>query len=151
MAGSKKIKLDYLCGIWKIGFWVLEAKKLDDGENKPSLEAVGQAFTYAAHPKIDAPYYVVSNGRWLQLFDRDGDPAVPILEIEQKELADRFDELRAIIGADQITFHLKNRLIARVESVLSSDCFPERTDANFFARFNMLPTGLAQRFERIFG
>ncbi|MBA4077291.1 MAG: hypothetical protein C0508_19835, partial [Cyanobacteria bacterium PR.023] len=128
MHGSTVIKLDYLCGLWKRGFWVLEAKESGKAKTKPPISSIGQAFSYSIHTEIDAPYFAVSNGWWFLLYDRDKDPTSPVLEIEQVDLEHRFDELRSILAAEQITFHLKNRLIKRIEDVLSADCFPERID-----------------------
>lgn len=132
MLGRHKYKLDYRFIIRKQGFWLLEAKPAScaDPKNPPGITAedIGQAFAYALHPQIDAPYFAVSNGWWFCLYDRDSGRQDPILKISQAELPKRFDELRQILGAEQITFHLKRRLIGRIEQVLSADITLERSE-----------------------
>lgn len=132
MLGRHKYKLDYRFIIRKQGFWLLEAKPAScaDPKNPPEITAedIGQAFAYALHPQIDAPYFAVSNGWWFCLYDRDSGKQDPILKISQAELPKRFDELRRILGAEQIIFHLKRRLISRIEQVLSADITLERSD-----------------------
>lgn len=132
MLGRHKYKLDYRFIIRKQGFWLLEAKPAScaDPKNPPEITAedIGQAFAYALHPQIDAPYFAVSNGWWFCLYDRDSGKQDPILKISQAELPKRFDELRQILGAEQITFHLKRRLISRIEQVLSADITLERSE-----------------------
>ena len=132
--GSKSWVLpDYYCLVWKQGFWIMEAKSAEcsDPEKipKPSVEDIGQGFSYALHPEVRAPYMVVCNGWWICLFDLDADdPTQPILEIEQSQLPQKFDELRKILGAEQITFHLKRKIIQRIDQVFAADCYPERID-----------------------
>ena len=132
MLGSAKFRLDYRFVVWKQGFWLLEAKRsrCDDPSDPPDINEtdVGQAFAYALHPQIDTPYFAVSNGWWTKLYDRDGSTKDPILSIAQHELPARFDELRRIVGAEQITFHLKRRLLTRIEQVLSADIVLNRSD-----------------------
>lgn len=132
MLGSHKYKLDYNFIVWKQGFWLLEAKSAlcEDPKTPPAIavEDVNQAFAYALHHQVDAPYYAVSNGWWFCLYDRDSGTQDPILKISQAELPKRFDELRQVIGAEQITFHLKRRLISRIEQVLSADVTLERSE-----------------------
>jgi hypothetical protein len=76
MFGRQRYDLDYRFVIWKQGFWLLEAKpgQCADPATPPVLtdEDVGQAFSYALHPSIDAPYFAISNGWQTQLYDRDG-------------------------------------------------------------------------------
>jgi hypothetical protein len=71
---------------------------------------------------------VVSNGWWTNVYDRDSGSKTPILSVPQKELPLRFDELRGIIGATQVTFHLKRQLLARVEKVLAADITLQRSE-----------------------
>lgn len=132
MLGSHKYKLDYKFVVWKQGFWLLEAKSAEcsDPDKPPNItpEDVGQAFAYALHPHVDAPYYAVSNGWWFNLYDRDGESQEPILKISQSELPAKFDELRKVLHAEQITFHLKHRLLRRIEQVLGADVSLDRSD-----------------------
>lgn len=133
MFGHQRYQLDYQFIVWKQGFWLLEAKsaKTNDPGNPSELfpEDVGQAFAYALHPQVDAPYFAVSNGWWLNLYERDvDDPTKPFITIRQSEIANRFDEVRKILAADQITLHLERRLLRRIQQVLSANVYPERCE-----------------------
>ncbi len=132
MFGHHSYNLDYLCAVWKQGFWLLEAKAAlcADPANPPGIsdEDFGQAFAYAIHPQIDAPLFVVSNGWWTNLYDRDSGSTAPLISISQNELPARFDELRTIIDASQVTFHLKRQLLARIEKVLAADVTFRRSE-----------------------
>jgi len=131
--GSTRIKLDYRFNVYKAGFWLLEAKsgKTPDLGAPPAISEVmvEQAHFYAHHREIDCPLYGVSNGWWINIYDRDSeDPADPILSIRNNELIDRFAELQALIGAAQVTFWIKRRLLSRVEQVLCADLDLARGD-----------------------
>lgn len=125
MLGHHRHKLDYSFIIWKQGFWLLEAKspKFDSGVTPPELtvENIGQAFGYAIHPEVDAPYYAVSNGWYTKLFDRDSNSTEPIIAFMQAELPEKFEEFRRIVDSRQIIFHIKRRLLDRIQQVLSAD------------------------------
>ncbi len=130
--GRQRVELDYQFLVYRQGFWLLEAKPAKSTDPKtppvPKEDDIGQAFFYALHPRIDAPYFAVSNGWHFWLFDRDSDnPTEPILKITQNELPGRFDEIRRFVAADQIVFNIKERLLKRINQVLSADCCPERT------------------------
>lgn len=126
--GRHRIELDYQFLIYKQGFWLLESKPAKEKEHEPTEEDIAQALFYAMLPVVDASFFAVSNGWWFLVFDRDSQtPTTPILKVRQTELPEQFDSIRRLLSADQITFTIKRRLLKRIEQVLSSDCFPGRT------------------------
>jgi hypothetical protein len=77
MIGRQRVELDYKFNIWKQGFWLMEAKpaKCPDPSSPPKLtdEDVGQAFFYALHPQVDAPFFaVILRHRLAVAHDRTG-------------------------------------------------------------------------------
>jgi hypothetical protein len=73
--GAKKVRLDYICSIRKQYFWLIDAKKGEcQAPSKPPKirdEDVFQTYFYSLHPTINCKHFVVSNGWYLNVYDRD--------------------------------------------------------------------------------
>lgn len=132
--GREKIKLDYIFNIRKRNFWIIEAK---NGKKQEILqEELQQAYFYSLHPDINCRYFVVSNGWFLNLYDRNkflsGDNTTifePILEIKHTEIKKKFDLLYKKIGASNIIFNVKEDcLLKEIEKTLSAEIYPNRLD-----------------------
>ena len=123
--GSTRIKLDYLCSLRKQYFWIIDAKegKCRDTENPPAIAKndVGQTHFYSLHPEINCQYFIVSNGWFTNLYDRDSldDLLTPILSIKSTEISNRFLELDSYVGSTQLLPLLKEKLLDQIEKIFS--------------------------------
>jgi hypothetical protein len=132
--GSTEVRLDYICSIRKEYFWLIDAKKgkCKDPTKPPKIrdEDVSQTYFYSLHPTINCKYFVVSNGWYLNVYDRDeiNNSKNPILSIAHTEIKDRFYELDNILAATQLIPHIKAKLLSNIEKVLSSEVSLERLE-----------------------
>jgi len=132
--GSKSSKLDYICSVRKNKFWIIEAKsgyrktkgtKSDIGEKD-----IRQAYFYSLLPEINCPYFIVTNGWYINFYKRDeiGENLEPILSIPHNSLPEGFLELDSYIGSTQILPHLKQTILNDIKNVLSAEVYLERLD-----------------------
>ena len=134
MAGSKRIKLDYICSARKQFFWIIEAKKgkCADPKSPPLIrpEEILQCHFYSLHPEINCFYFVVSNGWYTNLYDRDqlDETMEPLLSIPHSKIPECFLTLDSYIGSTQLLPKLKSDLIYRTEKILSAEIHEERLD-----------------------
>lgn len=77
-------KADYILEAGGKVRWVIEAKAPDSEIN---IDEIEQAWTYASHPEIRAVYFILSNGRELQIFQTNQGPSVgSILSLTYEQL-----------------------------------------------------------------
>ena len=132
--GSRRVRLDYLCSLRKQYFWLIDAKEGKGSTNNSSLnlkdEDVQQAYFYSLHHEINCKYFVVSNGWYFNLYDRDelNDELTPLLSIEHSELKEKFLEIDFYIGSSQILPNLKTKALQHIEKILSAEVSLHRLD-----------------------
>ena len=132
--GRTRIKLDYICSVRKQKFWIIESKpgglSKERDDQELTMEDIAQAHFYSLHPEIDTKYFLVTNGWVLNLYDRDtfNKEMEPILKIRHTELEREFLKLDSYIGASQILFTLKNKILKDIENTLSSEVYLDRMD-----------------------
>ena len=132
--GSSRIRLDYLFDLRKEYFWLADAKngKCTDSNNPPviAIENIEQAYFYSLHPQVNCSYFVVSNGWYTNLYDRDNldKDATPLLSLKSSEVADKFLELDAFIGSTQILSHLKGKILSLIEKTLKVEVVVDRLE-----------------------
>ncbi len=132
--GRYRIDLDYICSIRKQYFWIIESKqgKCLDKNNPPPIESeeIAQAHFYSLHPDVNCKYFIVTNGWFINLYERDklDESLAPILTIKHKELSTRFIEIDNIIGSTQLVPHLKEDILFQIERILSSEVRLERLE-----------------------
>jgi hypothetical protein len=132
--GSSRIRLDYLFDLRKEYFWLADAKKgkCADASNPPiiPIEDIEQAYFYSLHPQINCSYFLVSNGWYTNLYDRDNldKEATPLLSLQSSEIADRFLELDSFIGSTQILPHLKSKILLLIEKTLKVEVVVDRLE-----------------------
>lgn len=87
---------DYICDARNIARWVIEAKPPSEEIGQDDIE---QAHSYAVHPELAAPLFVLSNGREWLVFESNRGPAVdPMLRLSYQEIRERFYVLHNLLS-----------------------------------------------------
>lgn len=93
-------KADYICEVDTRIRWVIEAK---DPNALFDIDEIEQAFSYAFHPEIRAVYFVLCNGRKIDVYATVNSPdAEPIFSLSYENFSSSFDKLKNILGPDSI-------------------------------------------------
>jgi hypothetical protein len=86
---------DYVLEVGGYGRWILEAKSPASALVERDFE---QAKSYALHPEIAAPVFVITNGRELWIY-RASDPfEAPLIKLSYDELRDRWLLIESILS-----------------------------------------------------
>ena len=95
-SATKKIYLvpDYLLEVHDKNAWILEAKA--PTEDILNTKHVEQAYSYAMHSEVRAPYFALCNGRLLVLY-HVSKPA-PVLQFDMRLVASYWDNLVKLLG-----------------------------------------------------
>jgi hypothetical protein len=91
-------RADYVCQIVGVTRWTIEAKP---PSASLTIRDVQQAFTYAVHPEVAAPLFVITNGREFRIY-KTHNLDNPELAWFLEEMSDRLPEIRAVLGPDAI-------------------------------------------------
>lgn len=93
-------KADYILKVNGKIRWVIEAKAPDV---EIDIDAIEQAWSYANHAEIRAVYFVLSNGKTLQIFQTNlGPNSGPIFSIMYDELEHKLQVLKNILSPEAI-------------------------------------------------
>lgn len=94
-------KADYILEVDEGVRWVIEAKAPNCTLDCNEIE---QAWSYASHPEVRAVYFVLCNGRQLQVFQTDQSPvAEPLLEVAYEELDEKWTTLANLLDPAAVT------------------------------------------------
>ena len=116
--GSRRVKLDYEPRVYEEGLWVMEAKGTDAVVTSQTL---GQVRDYAIHPEIRAALMVTVDAAGFRVFDPwDAHWDEPILAVDVNEVADRLDDLRAVLGVDRVADVVRRRHFDHLRRALSA-------------------------------
>lgn len=117
--GSKrKVRLDYQPRVYEEGLWVMEVKGTDGKVTKKTL---GQVRDYAIHPEVRAALMVTVDAAGFRVFDPwDEHWDDPILPIGVNELGERFEELRAVLGVQQVAQFIRQRHFQHLRRAMSA-------------------------------
>jgi hypothetical protein len=99
--------IDYNVTQWSENFWLIEAKKPEAAERNFDRKTLAQALQYAVHPEINAAVFVLCDGHKIEIYDRELSLAAPIVRVSQRELLQRFDDLRVVLEPWQSWFFQK--------------------------------------------
>jgi len=123
-SATKKIYLvpDYLLEVHDKNAWILEAKA--PNEDILNTKHVEQAYSYAMHSEVRAPYFALCNGRLFVLY-HVSKPA-PVLQFDMRLIASYWDNLVKLLGPKTVLdcdFSLKKDLGLHLKR-LGFDEFP---------------------------
>lgn len=116
--GSRRIRFDYQPRVYEEGLWVMEAKGTDVVVDDATL---GQVRDYAIHPEVRAALMVTVDLAGFRVFDPwDEHWDEPLLTLGVNEVADRIDELRAVLGVDRVADVIRRRHLDHLRRALSA-------------------------------
>jgi len=116
--GHRRVKLDYEPRVYEEGLWVMEAKGSD---KKVVPKTLGQVRDYAIHPEVRAALMVTVDEAGFRVFDPwDLHWDEPILTVELDEVADRIEDLRAVLGVDRVPDVVRCRHLDHLRRALSA-------------------------------
>jgi predicted type IV restriction endonuclease len=111
---SSRISPDYLPTVRKKFFWVMDAKRPSSDIPKTY---VAQVLQYALHPEIQVRYAVMINGIVIDVYDVKAEffnmerkVYEPVLRLKISEIDARFQELKSVLGNEEIRRLLVNDL-----------------------------------------
>lgn len=118
MKGSRQVQLDYEPRVYEEGLWVMEAKGTDAPVDPKTL---GQVRDYAIHPEIRAALMVTVDSAGFRVFDPwDKDWDEPLLSVAPNEVADKIEDLRAVLGVDRVADVVRRRHLDHLRRALSA-------------------------------
>ena len=122
--GRKRIEVDYRPTVLGHGLWIIEAKAHGSEDWD---DAISQAWFYATHPEIDVPFMVICDGSRIAVYDtHKPDWDEPVVDIPTPQLADRFQELAAVIGAAHVTRAVRERRLRHLGDAMRAELHPAR-------------------------
>lgn len=125
--GSQRWEIDYLPTVHGVGLWIIEAKR--PSEDLSSEQHLGQAWGYATHPLVDVPLMVMANGERLAVHDVTQEKwEIPILDLAQRDLPERFADLNARLGARSVAEFVRQRQLRHLERALLAQLDDEALD-----------------------
>lgn len=87
---------DYICEARNITRWAIEAKPPSEDIQRGDVE---QAHSYAVHPELAAPLFVLCNGReWLIFESNRGPAAEPLLRLSHDDVRSQFHLLQNLLS-----------------------------------------------------
>lgn len=87
---------DYICEARSVTRWAIEAKPPDEEIRRDDVE---QAHSYAAHPELAAPFFVLCNGRQWQIFESYRGPAAePLLVLTHEQVRTQYHLLHNLLS-----------------------------------------------------
>ena len=129
MIGSKRIEIDFIPTVFGEQLWIMEAKRPEPGEDLFGMEHLGQAWSYATHPRIAVPLMVLCDGTRLGVFDVTRDNLeTPIFDHAKSELPDTFDELFGLLGAPRIAERVRRKQLSHLRTALMAQVALEPLD-----------------------
>ncbi len=115
---NRKVRLDYQPRVYEEGLWVMEVKGTDE---KVATKTLGQVRDYAIHPEVRAALMVTVDAAGFRVFDPWGEYwDEPILAVGVNELGERLEELRVVLGVQQVAHFIRQRHFQHLRRAMSA-------------------------------
>jgi len=117
--GRQRVDVDYVPTVLGRGLWILEAKA---AASEAWEDAISQAWLYATHPEVDVPFMAVADGTRIAVYETTRpDWDAPACDLPTPELARRFSELTAVLGAQHVTQAIRTRTMRHLGTAMRAE------------------------------
>ncbi len=89
---------DYILSVSGKRKWIIDAK--NPKESVTNVEHISQAFSYAIHREVQAPFFVLSNGEEFAVYSTSDNSYKPMTTFRRADLLERAQELLEMFSVD---------------------------------------------------
>jgi hypothetical protein len=122
--GRQRVDVDYAPTVLGRGLWILEAKA---AASEAREDAISQAWLYATHPEVDVPFMAVADGTRIAVYETTrANWDAPACDLATPELAQRFSELAAVLGAQHVAHAIRTRTLRHLGTAMRAEVSESR-------------------------
>lgn len=127
--GRDKIRIDYVPTIRLRSFWIIEAKP--GNQTELYFGDFAQAYLYATHSEVNAPFIVLTNGREIKIFETSltNSWEKPLIVCNQENCRGTFSEVIKCLNSKTMFEYIRKRIISLVEDSFSVELDEKQVDS----------------------